>query len=183
MQEEIWKDIEGWEGYYQVSNLSQVRSVTRNVVDKRGGQWVFESRVLKQAIKRGYSTVHLRGGFGKSKHALVHRLVAKAFIPNPENKAHVNHIDADKLNNHPSNLEWCTRKENSEHACRLGLMDFLRGQNNLNTTLDDLQVRVIKSLFEEGLTNVSIAKYFKVAHSTIARIRNEKTWCHIKLAA
>jgi hypothetical protein len=107
--EEIWKDIIGYEGYYQVSNLGRVKRL-------KGSPMTLEDRVLVNKTKKtGYKFVCLSvcGGF-KYKH--VHRLVAQAFIPNPNNKLFVNHIDCDKSNNHVENLEWVTAKENSKHA-------------------------------------------------------------------
>lgn len=103
--EEIWKDIEGYEGVYQVSNLGRVNSLYTNRIlngDKVGGR---------------YLRVVLCKNNIKSK-KLIHRLVAQAFIPNPENKPQVNHIDEDKTNNRADNLEWVTRKENANHGIR-----------------------------------------------------------------
>lgn len=103
--EEIWRDIEGFEGLYQVSNLGRVKRVTTG-------------RVLKGCKdKDGYLRVKLcKNNVGCYK--LIHRLVAQAFIPNHENKPQVNHIDEDKTNNMVSNLEWMTAKENSNHGTR-----------------------------------------------------------------
>ena len=104
--EEIWKDVKDYEGLYQVSNLGRVKSVSRN-------------KIMKLSVKvNGYKDVSLSKGNTK-KHYLVHRLVAQAFIPNPENKPTVNHIDEDKINNHVSNLEWATMKEQNNHGTRL----------------------------------------------------------------
>ena len=102
---EIWKDIEGYEGLYQVSNLGRVKRLNTN-------------RILKSAINsQGYLRVGLCKNSTKS-NKRVHRLVSHAFIPNPENKAEVNHINEDKTNNRVDNLEWVTAKENSNHGTR-----------------------------------------------------------------
>lgn len=103
---EIWKDVVGYEGYYEVSNLGNVRSVTRV---KKGKQ-------LK-ALERqhGYLGVQLWGKGGNArgfKAFSIHRLVAEAFIPNPNNYPEINHIDEDKTNNRVENLEWVTHKQN-----------------------------------------------------------------------
>ena len=104
---EIWKDIEGYEGLYQVSSWGRVKSTYR------GG------RVLKgRKTKTGYLRINLCKN-RNVKEYLVHRLVAQAFIPNPQNKPQVNHIDEDKENNHVNNLEWCTAKENVNHGTRI----------------------------------------------------------------
>lgn len=114
MENEIWKPIIGYEGYYEVSNLGRVRRIKRG----RGTQ---VGRLLKGWLDYdGYWGVLLTKN-NKSMCYSIHRLVAKAFLPNPENKTQVNHIDGDKQNNSVTNLEWCTPKENIQHAWRTGL--------------------------------------------------------------
>ena len=104
---ESWKDIEGYEGLYQVSSFGRVKRVTTG-------------RILKGSKDSiGYLLVILyKNNIGSTKK--IHRLVAEAFIPNPDNKPQVNHIDEDKTNNIVSNLEWMTAKENSNHGTRNG---------------------------------------------------------------
>ena len=107
---EIWKDIEGYEGLYQVSNLGRVKSLNYKCTK--------EEKILKlMSDKDGYLYVNLYKE-GKRKTYKVHRLVAKAFIPNPENKLEVNHKDEDKTNNKVENLEWMTCKENINYGTR-----------------------------------------------------------------
>ena len=102
---EIWKDIEGYEGLYKVSNFGRVKRVTTD-------------RILKGSEDSwGYLKVNLSKNNIKSQQ-IIHRLVAQAFIPNPDNKSQVNHIDENKTNNMVSNLEWMTAKENSNHGTR-----------------------------------------------------------------
>lgn len=107
---EEWKDIEGYEGLYQVSNLGRVK--------RSKGKYMKSERILRLFINTpGYLQVMLCKN-NKCKKFTVHRLVAEAFIPNHENKPQVNHIDEDKTNNMVSNLEWMTAKENVNHGTR-----------------------------------------------------------------
>ncbi len=119
--EEIWKDINEYEGLYQVSNFGRVKSLTRECKHPLGGTRKVNERIMKpEKGKWGYLRVHLNKN-GKGERHLIHRLVVRAFIPNPGNKPEVNHINGNKQNNHVDNLEWCTSKENIQHAIRLGL--------------------------------------------------------------
>lgn len=121
MMEEIWKDVPGYEWAYEVSNLSRIRSKDRLVIDSLGRHRHLQGK-LKKASKGsdGYYSVSLCDG-NTERHVSLHRIVATAFIPNPEKKLEVNHIDGDKSNNCLDNLEWVTPKENIAHASRLGL--------------------------------------------------------------
>ena len=110
---EEWKDIDGYEGYYQVSNLGNIKSLDVEVFNGKV-MHIRKGRVLKLQTNGNYNKVSLSYR-GKVKQFLVHRLVAKAFLPNKQNKPEVNHIDYDCFNNCVSNLEWVTAKENDTH--------------------------------------------------------------------
>ncbi len=119
---EIWKDIKGYEGLYQVSNLGRVRSLDHIYITKCGKRMLVKGQMKKPSSDNdGYMFVLLRRN-GKQKRCAIHRLVAKAFITNQYNKPEVNHIDAVKSNNRVDNLEWVTGKENIQHAMDKGLM-------------------------------------------------------------
>lgn len=117
---EEWKDIEGYEGIYQVSNLGRVRSLDHKARhrSRTGNEFevTYKGRIRKQVPnENGYSIVMVKDG-GKSRALKVHRLVAQAFIPNPDNLPFVNHKDEDPSNNRADNLEWCTHEYNVRYG-------------------------------------------------------------------
>ena len=114
METEIWKDIPNYEGLYQISNLQRVKSLKKirpNIIGIR----VFNEKILTQFKSKNYNRVVLHK-YGKKEFLGVHRLIALAFIPNPENKPEVNHINGIRDDNRVENLEWVTRYENYIHA-------------------------------------------------------------------
>lgn len=114
---EVWKDIPGYEGYYQASSEGRIRSCARTVACySKGGQRNVEGHILKPyATKKGYLMTVLSCD-GKHSKALIHRLVAKTFIDNPQGLSDVNHKNLIKTDNRVKNLEWVTRSENMQHA-------------------------------------------------------------------
>lgn len=112
---EMWADIKGFEGMYQVSNRGRVKSLDRVVFSKDNKRKPFESTILSPNSWSGYPRVCLYDRFQKANYCNVHRLVANAFIENNENKPQVNHKDMNKNNNNVNNLEWVTASENSLH--------------------------------------------------------------------
>jgi len=161
---EKFKQIKNYENY-SVSNYGKIRN------DKTG-------RILKpQKNTCGYLFVVLYEN-GVCKNYRIHRLVALAFIPNPENKRTINHIDGIKINNEVTNLEWCTQKENIHHAMDTGLMQ--KGEKHGQAKLSEDQVLKIRRLYKTGdYTYRALGKIFDVAHSHIRNIINRKTWTHI----
>lgn len=112
LEGEKWKDVVGYEGCYVVSNFGRVASLLRNVKHSNSVNKTIHQRIMSlKTRKNGYISVCLYNN-GEGKDCLVHRVVAKAFIPNPENKPQIDHIDRNRSNNNASNLRWCTGSEN-----------------------------------------------------------------------
>jgi hypothetical protein len=123
---EIWKDIYGFKGLYQISNTGKVKALYKERINGRGGIRIYPEKIMKPSTThRGYLLAVLCKK-GKMYYFLVHRLVAKAFVANPKRKKEVNHKDGNKLNNNDWNLEWNTRKENAKHAYDTGLFNNKR---------------------------------------------------------
>ena len=113
---ELWKDIANYEGSYQISNLGRVKSLSRSIYDSRGYIIHRKGKIKKPSFdKNGYPQIGLCKN-GTVITRKIHRLVAEAFIPNPENKPEINHKDEDKTNNCVDNLEWVTEKENVNYG-------------------------------------------------------------------
>lgn len=143
-QTEMWRDIEGYGGNYQVSNYGRIKS---------------KKKILKTFLStNGYYRVRLYSN-KKGREYKVHRLVAKAFIENIDNKPIVNHKDGNKLNNNANNLEWCTQAENIKHALKSGLKKRLFiAENELK-----------KMYLEEKKTTKEIAEMYGVTGTTILK--------------
>lgn len=152
--EEIWKDVIGYENKYEVSNLGRVRSCPRNT----SGYGRADYLIMKQSKdKGGYMTIGLRLN-GKKSRFRVHRLVASSFIPNPEGKEFVNHIDGVKDNNILSNLEWATASENTRHAVEAGL---------INSNFDKYKYNFVDD-YSNGISIRKICKKYNVSHDYVS---------------
>lgn len=174
---EKWKEIKGHRQSYEVSDSGKVRS--KDCIGPRGGH--IKGHVLSQ---RDNSNGYLRCGMnltGNYKEYLVHRLVADAFIPNPENKPYVNHIDGNKHNNSIDNLEWCTRSENEKHAWRTGLKTDVstKGERHGMHKLREIDVRYIRENHVRNGGNMEtgqLARMFYVNPQTITEIVSNRIW-------
>lgn len=176
MELEIWKDIVGYEGYYQVSNIGRVRSVERFIsYCKINRTQKYPSLILKQCLNTvGYFQVSLSIN-QQRKRRVVHRLVAEAFCCNINNKPVVNHIDGDYLNNNAYNLEWCTHIENVHHAISTGLYDNY-GEKSPNSKFTNKQADIIRKIKNSGISIKDISILLSVNKSSIQRILNMKTY-------
>lgn len=161
--EEIWKPVVGYEDFYEVSSLGEVRSKDR-VVNKGNGPFIKKGiRMKKSPTTTGYYKIRLTDKEGKGKEYKIHRLVAFAFIPNPENKPNINHIDGNPINNHVSNLEWCTQSENVYHAYENGLRKCGLHKYKEEIIKDYVNLDIsIKKLSEKYMcSQISISKMLK----------------------
>jgi len=171
---EEWKDIQRYEAHYQVSSFGQVRRLYNPKNKKIYGH------ILKSSINKssGYKGVLLSVN-AKRKRFSVHRLVAMAFLENPENKPNVNHKDFDKFNNKVENLEWCTQKENAIHSVKNGHKCNNRGEKHGMSKLTEKQVLSIRQEIKTSSAN-ALARKYKVASATIYGIWNRKKWGWLK---
>ena len=143
---EVWRDVVGFEGFYKVSNKGNIYSVERK--DSMGRKW--GGRILRSGYTRGgYLKVDLyRNGIRKA--SRVHRLVAEAFIPNPNGYPQVNHRDEDKVNNNVENLEWCTSKYNNIHGTRIERVVKIQSKKVRAVNIKTGEVIRFKSTAEAG---------------------------------
>jgi hypothetical protein len=175
---EIWKDITGFEGRYQISSLGKVKSLAKNVVTYRGGVLRYPDRILKPSKSpTGYLVVALYNN-GQRKDIHVHKLVALAFVVNTNSKPQVNHIDGNKSNNHADNLEWVTSSENHRHAFKLGLRKPIRGEKHGACKLSNQDVVEIIKLVELGKSKSEIAKQFSIHFQHVYRLINKERRFH-----
>lgn len=159
---EVWKDIKGYEELYMINNYGCVMGKERMTTGNRNRK--LKSKIVKNhADKLGYQLVDLCKD-GKKKTFKVHRLVAQAFIENPQNKPYINHKDGNPRNNNVQNLEWCTQKENIRHAYRTGLFKR-RGKLK---DLDDYILKTYKRYSRENNFR-TMAETIGVDWTTICR--------------
>ncbi len=175
---EEWKDIKGYEGLYQISNLGRVKSLARYVNRKYNSQRLVKERILSIGDNgNGYCNVCLTKKCSK-KTEKVHQLVAQAFIDNPNNYPEINHSDGNKANNKIENLIWCTRSQNIKHAFKTGLKISLKGEKNHLSKLTEKQVIEIRGL-KGSMLGKDIANLYNITESQVSRITLNKSWKHI----
>ena len=158
---EIWKPIKDYEGLYEISNFGNVKILARNYtrynyLTKRYNIIKVKEKITQGTINVGYRRICLtKNKVEKNKH--IHKLVAEAFIPNPNNYSYVNHIDGNKQNNYIDNLEWCTLYQNNTHAYKTGLRKSTDITPILQYDLEGNFIREYKSINEASKeTNLDI---------------------------
>ncbi len=176
--EEIWKDIHGYEGIYQISNLGNVKGLAKTLLYSDGRIYNYKEKILKGTLSRGYPTVHLYNLEGGRETCAIHRLVAQHFIPNPDNKITVNHIDGVKDNNIVTNLEWATYKENNNHAIQTGLHPGTPSgyKRKLSKLSKEAYEDILKNCFKrvDGFSCRDFAEKYGVSEPTIHKIVNKR---------
>lgn len=173
-ENKIWKDIPGWEGYYQASRDGYIRSIDR--FDSKGVKRFGQILSSNYEDRYGYKQTILSKN-NKKKVTTIHRLVALAFLPKIEyQKYTVNHKDGNKLNNHINNLEWATVKENNRHAHEIGLVNH-KAENNPSAKLTNENVIKIRERWKPRITTMKrLSKEYDVSVFTIRNIVQNKSW-------
>lgn len=183
---ETWKNVIGYETFYQVSNFGNVRSLDRIVNKPNGVSYMRKGKLCVQSKSNlGYMTI----GFTVNNikvNKYVHRLVAEAFITNINDYPQVNHIDCDKTNNRMYNLEWCTNSQNHIHAFKNGLNKLhlyrvaYSGEQNTNSLLKEKQVLEIRQKYiPYKYSAKKLSKEYNVSESCITHILNNTSWKEI----
>lgn len=170
--QEIFVPIKGYEGLYEVSNHGNVKTLAKVMDMPLGhGVKVFPEKIMsKVKTKTGYERVKLSNN-GSKKLVSVHRLVAMAFLPNPENKATVNHKDGNKSNNHVDNLEWATTQENEKHAVDNGLK-CSGGKHKFAKKVIHITTGIIYQSASEAAKHFNL-NYFRLSDSLRGRTKTQ----------
>jgi hypothetical protein len=175
---ELWKSVAGYEGFYEISNMGNIRSVDR-VVMNRGSKKRLKGRMLKPNVNaNGYKYVVLCRDGVTADHR-IHRVVAEAFIENPLEKRCVNHKNGVKTDNRVENLEWVTSYENNVHALADGLRIPTRGVRHARAKLTEEQVYEIRRRCDAGERKVDIAADYGLKPVSISPIATRRNWKHL----
>lgn len=175
--EEIWKDIQNYEGLYQISNKGRIKRLSGKCLGKAGTyRSVSESILTNFPNKSRYNYLYVNLNNNGIKQFRVHRLVAIHFIDNPNNLEQVNHIDGNKSNNTVENLEWCTNQENMDHSKKNNLHKSRFRTNAPNVKLTEEQVKKIKNRLNNKEYGRNIAKDFNISEGMVSLIKHNKNW-------
>jgi len=177
---EVLRRNQTGKGGYEEMRWRKVVDFPRYLISDCGKVWDTEKlRFLKEQIEsQGYRMYGLYKGKSNRKLEKTHRIIAKAFIPNPLNKEQVNHKDGNKSNNDICNLEWATRSENCKHAYDTGLNVSPKGENRFNTVLKDNEIVQIKDSINYGLFQREVALLYGVSQGHVSNLLNKKRRNH-----
>lgn len=179
MQPEQWLDVFGYEGLYQVSSHGRVLSCARTVPDKRTGTRTKKARLLALTVdSAGYQKVTLYRGELKEVWK-IHRLVATHFCDKPAGCDVVNHIDNVTTHNWKENLEWTTPLGNNHHMCNQGRNRACRGEQSGSSKLTEEDIRSIRKLSDQGLSQTKIGEKFGIGQAQVWRILRGLRWAHV----
>ena len=172
---EVFRDIPGWEGMYQVSNIGTVRSVDRTVGSVTGKTYNRKGKVLRQNYNEdGYKIVYLSRN-ARDITMGVHRAMGLAFIPNLDQKPMINHINAIRDDNRLENLEWCTNAENIKHSFDMGI-SCNKGDNHPNRVLTMDMVRAIRQELATGKTPKEVSEIIGTKRRNVYAVRDRQNW-------
>lgn len=179
--EEEWRPIVGLEKSHEINREGCIRSIKREKVDRLGRRFSYGGKICK-SFKNvdGYIAITLHCD-GCQKQIRVHRAIAEAFIPNPENKPQVNHINGIKDDNRIENLEWCTAMENVRHAHKIGLSSPPKGSEHFASAITEIDVIEIRRLRSTGVELKELSSMFGVSESVISNISNHRSWVHVPI--
>ncbi len=193
---EVWKDIIGYEKFYQISNKGRIKTKPHsrwyasdfNHPERKMREKKYDWMIKKQTDnvynskkypnRKPYKLCFLRGEI-EDHQAQVHRIVAIHFVPNPENKPQVNHKNGIRWDNSEENLEWNTKVENERHAWAVLKRQSTKGEKHGKAKLKETDIPVIRKLLVEGVSMYMVAKRYSVAHATIWHIAKGRAWRHV----
>lgn len=156
----------------------KIEGFSRYTFNKDGTIVSHTGKVLSyHRCKKGYCRVNLKDDLGRKKTYLVHRMVALANLPNPDDKPQVNHIDGVKENNSVENLEWCSNLENNRHASSMGLHKV--GDKRPNSSLSDREVLEMRQLREQGWNYYQLGRKYNIAYQTAHKVCTYQTYRHL----
>jgi hypothetical protein len=177
LEGEVWRDVVGYDDCYQVSNFGRVKGKQRIIINEALGNQLKREKLLKISHNR-YANVLLAKN-GKHLYTSVHRLIAIAFIPNPNNYPCVNHIDFNRFNNVLENLEWCTHKQNIQHNVAHKRQAY--GSRIASTINTDETIKELRYIFKRRICSIEELKFIfgYKSNSAMYYAINKKSWKHI----
>lgn len=172
---ERWTEIKGYEGLYLISDHGRIKSLPKLIEYSNGRIHHYDEKILKLNFSNGYRTISLVKEKQKVTH-MAHILVGLHYVPNPENKPFLNHLDGDRSNSYYLNLEWSTNSENQLHAYNILGRKAVRGEQNGIAKLRETDIPLIRSLRNDGMIIREIAQVFGVSFEAIRKVLTGKSW-------